>query len=110
MKGRKLVTSEESVRTSRQHKKPCKDCPWTRTSLKGWLGGSTVEEWLQAVHGETLIKCHVCSNQQCAGAAIYRRNVCKILADERLLVLEKDTETVFANPMQFKEHHDRKRV
>ena len=110
MKGRKLVTSGQSRRTARQHKKPCSDCPWDRKSLKGWLGDMDADEWLRTVHSEAMIKCHVCSNQQCAGAAIYRRNVGKLLRDEKLLVLEKDTTTVFANPMEFKAHHDKKRI
>jgi hypothetical protein len=36
--------------------------------------------------------------------AIYRRNICKVPRPPAL-VLEKDTETVFATPMEFTAHH-----
>jgi len=37
--------------------RPCNDCPWRRKSCAGWLGPFGIK--------------------QCAGAAVYRANVCK---------------------------------
>lgn len=64
----------------------------------------TADEWLQAAHNETLIKCHCFKNQQCAGAAIYRRNVAK-LPRPPALILPADRELVFASRQEFKTHH-----
>ena len=47
---------------------------------------------------------------QCAGAAIYRANVCKSPRDGSLLKLPADRETVFADKSEFWEHHDMKRA
>jgi hypothetical protein len=102
---KKLVSSDQAVRTGRQHIKPCKDCPWTRGSLPGWLGGTTVSDWLAVAHSDQTVKCHCTKNQQCAGIAIYRRNVCKMAYPPNLR-LEADREKVFASRAEFTQHHD----
>ncbi|WP_266032422.1 hypothetical protein [Brucella intermedia] len=106
MKRRQLISSDEAVEGKVQHKKPCSDCPWARTALNGWLGGATPEEWLRTAHSDTYVDCHTIKNQQCAGLAIYRRNVCKRV-EPPLLTLEADKETCFATPTEFKEHHEK---
>ncbi len=106
MPRRQLISSEEAVQGKTQHRKPCSDCPWARTALNGWLGGASIEEWLQRAHSDTLVHCHVIDNMQCAGMAIYRRNVCKHV-DPPLLRLERDKDTVFAWPAEFTEHHSK---
>lgn len=103
---RKLISSDESVTSDCQHKKACSDCPWSRQSLNGWLGGATAEEWIKAAHSDQVVNCHVISNQQCAGLAIYRRNVAKLPMPPNL-ILDKDKESVFSNPIEFKAHHER---
>lgn len=105
-----LITSEEARPAVSQHKSPCSDCPWARKSLAGWLGSATREEWLGDAHGETRIECHTLIGAQCAGAAIYRANVCKSPRDPDLLRLPADREKVFANKQEFWAHHDMKRV
>lgn len=107
MRKRQLVSSEEAVPCSAQIDKPCSDCPWARTALPGWLGSMTSEEWIQAAHDETRIDCHTLVGPQCAGAAIYRANVCKNVRDPSLLKLPKDRDSVFASPTEFKEHHSK---
>jgi hypothetical protein len=102
----KLITSNEAKPSKRQHTKPCSDCPFARSSLKRWLGGASADEWIAALHGENKIICHTVGNQQCAGAAIYRSNVCKLLRDKECLRLPADREKVFSSPNQFKEHHE----
>jgi hypothetical protein len=48
--------------------------------------------------------CHCTTNRQCAGIAIYRRNVAKLPRPPNL-VLQADREKVFASRQQFTEHH-----
>jgi hypothetical protein len=92
--------------TKKQHKKPCADCPWARASLSGWLNGESPDEWLARAHGEVKIPCHLVT-AQCAGAAIYRANVCKRPRSPDILQLPKDKVAVFDGPAEFKAHHDR---
>lgn len=101
---RKLISSDEARPRKTQHTKPCSDCPWRKDALPGWLGGTSIDDWLQIAHGNYHVPCHTTGNQQCAGLAIYRSNVCKRV-EPPLLKLEKDLETVFETPMQFEEHH-----
>ncbi len=105
-KRKKLISSDEATPATRQHKKPCSDCPWAREALKGWLGGPTADEWLAEAHGNVRIDCHVHTGVQCAGSAIYRRNVLKLVGGE-LLRLEADKVLVFATPAEFKTHHEK---
>jgi hypothetical protein len=51
------------------------------------------------------VDCHTVSNQQCAGAAIYRANVCKEPRRQELLRLPADKVKVFAWPTEFWAHH-----
>lgn len=105
---KQCVTSNEGKRTTTQHRKPCADCPWSRKALPGWLGSTTVEQWILDAHGETKIDCHTHLGMQCAGAAIYRGNVCKRPRALTLLRLPADRELVFASQQQFREHHGKK--
>jgi len=103
---RQLVSSDQAQPAVGQHKKPCADCPWARASLRGWLGSGSIQEWIADAHGEARIECHTLTGAQCAGAAIYRANVCKSPRNKRLLVLPPDRALVFATPAEFSEHHD----
>lgn len=105
MTGRKLVTSDQATPSCKPLSKGCSDCPWTRQSLPGWLGGNSAKEWLQRAHTDTLVPCHTTGNQQCAGLAIYRRNVSKSVRPP-LQVLPPDRERVFATPIEFVAHHE----
>jgi hypothetical protein len=100
-----LVTADQAKPRKRQHTSPCSDCPWARKSLKGWIGNFSISEWLAAAHGESLIDCHTVSNQQCAGSAIFRANVCKLPRDQKLLRLPQNKVSVFANDLEFRLHH-----
>lgn len=100
---RKLISSAESEPLARQHQKPCSDCPMARDSVPGWLGGSTPEEYQRLAHSDFIVPCHVHPNQQCAGMAIYRANVCKRV-DPPGLVLPKNKELVFGLG-EFLPHH-----
>lgn len=102
---RQFVSSEEAKPAERQHTKPCGDCPFARTAIPGWLGSGDVASWIRDVHGEVQINCHTRIGPQCAGAAIYRANVCKLPHSRALLVLPPDRVRVFASPPQFQAHH-----
>ncbi len=102
---RRMVCGDDAKRTAKQHVVPCADCPFARTAMPGWLGDMGIAEWIMAVHGESLIDCHVTTNQQCAGAAIFRANVFKSPRDNKLLVLEPNHKLVFSNDAEFGKHH-----
>lgn len=103
---RKLISSAEAVQAKRQHKTPCSDCPWSRQSLNGWLGGVSVESWLREAHGDAPVPCHVLKGAQCAGMAIYRANVCKLPRSPEALRLPANQTKVFSMPMEFAAHHN----
>lgn len=105
MAKRRLIASDEAVPAKSQITRPCSDCPLSRGSLNGWLGGGKPEDWGHALHSESLMNCHVLEGAQCAGAAIYRSNVCKRMVDKDLLVLPADREAVFSNRAEFLAHH-----
>lgn len=106
MKRGQVKSIEQGKPAVKQHRRPCGDCPWSRTSARGWLGGVAAKEWLGEAHGETRIDCHTKIGPQCAGAAIYRTNVRKSPRDRSLLVLPEDAENVFDSPRSFLEHHE----
>lgn len=102
---RKLVADDGRKPTKVQHRKPCADCPWARKSIPGWLGNNSAQRWCEMAHGEESIDCHCTTNQQCAGAAIFRANIFKSVRDPRALVLPPDKGTVFSWDNEFLDHH-----
>lgn len=103
--GHRLKVGSEAKPRKAQHTSPCSDCPFARKSLPRWLGRMTAEDWVLAAHGEVWIDCHTVSNWQCAGAAIYRANVCKVSRDAKQLRLPRNRTSVFASPLEFLAHH-----
>jgi len=106
MTGRRLISSAEAGEGKKQHTTPCSDCPMARTSLPGWLGGSTPDEYVALSHSDHIILCHAIKNTQCAGMAIYRKHVCKSIAPGGLK-LEAAHGLVFSWPAEFLKHHRR---
>ncbi|MEY8200093.1 MAG: hypothetical protein RPS47_12685 [Colwellia sp.] len=51
-------------------KKPCKDCPFKKNSLKGWLGKSRMSEIIEA----NSFVCHKNTDLQCAGHMLINGN------------------------------------
>lgn len=102
-------------------KQPCNDCPWRRNSIRGWLGPHTAEEWVQMAHGDGQIACHqtipegsddddpdLSTMTACAGATIFRANVCKSPRPTRGIPayqLPADRERVFSWNDEFIAHH-----
>lgn len=104
MRRKGLTNSDEAVQGKVQHTKPCHDCPMRRNSIPGWLGGATADEYRSLCHSDAQVDCHAIRGQQCAGVAIYRKNVVKRV-EPPLLTLPADREAVFATPMEFVEWH-----
>ena len=102
---RRCIASDEAPESNIQHTRPCTDCPFARTALAGWLGGLTRQEWVSLLHSDERIDCHAIIGPQCAGAAIYRANICKLPRDKTLLRLQADRLLVFGSPIEFAEHH-----
>jgi len=95
---------------SAQHTTPCKECPWRRKAMPGWLGEQYApEEFRSIAHSDATFPCHRTIGKraelQCAGMAIYRANVIKIPRDPAVLKLPQDKTSVFATPVEFVEHH-----
>lgn len=102
---KKFMSIDQARPAKKQHKTPCADCPFARTAMRGWLGSVSLDDWVVAIHAESIINCHTVSNQQCAGAAIFRANVCKMPRDPQILQLRKNTSLVFSSTMEFWIHH-----
>lgn len=77
-----------------------------RTALPGWLGGATPQEYAAMAHADHLVECHTLLGAQCAGMAIYRRNVVKFCAPPTLR-LPADRELCFASRSEFLAHHEK---
>lgn len=105
---------------------PCKECPFRRTSAKGWLGGHTPEEFAEVSAGDGHVACHMTTARSveqemiedddddevddrmataCSGRAIFLSNLCKMPRDPTVPKLPRDTNLVFANRQQFLDHH-----
>lgn len=109
-----MTTYDDAKTTKAQHKSPCHDCPWRRVALPGWLAGDSIPSWLLAAHGDGKMECHTTKrpdggSHECAGAAIYRANVCKSVAEGNL-ELPHDKERVFGTPAEFATHHSRGKI
>lgn len=118
MKRRLLVSYDQAVMVTKQHKKPCSDCPWRRDSVAGWLADMSPEEWVQHAQGDGIIECHTRKSDefvvQCAGAAAFRANICKstrpmtfVLRGLSVQALRAppDRARVFAHSQEFITHH-----
>lgn len=102
---RQLVSSNEAEVATHQHSRPCGDCPWRRDALPGWLGGASPAHWISLVLSDEQVPCHTLTGAQCAGAAIFRGNICKLPRDRGNLRLKADREAVFSHPQAFLDHH-----
>jgi len=51
-------------------KKPCKDCPFRKDTLKGWLG----KERMQEILDQQSFVCHKKTHLQCAGHMLINGN------------------------------------
>lgn len=102
---KKLISVDEAVPHKGPLKAPCSDCPFRRDALRGWLGGSTPEEFIAMAHSDTAYPCHAFLGPQCAGLAIYRANVAKLPRSPHVQRLNADRVAVFASIKEFLAHH-----
>lgn len=64
-------------------KEPCKECPFRKNSLNGWLGNLTAKETHDAVLNEADFACHMTRKRaipqmsRCKGSQIFLLNHCK---------------------------------
>lgn len=106
-------------------KKPCKDCPFKKTSLAGWLGNQKPENiisYLEQDHefpchntipkGSNLVSAEEAKNsetmQHCAGALIMHKKSCKRSRDSKVAQWQSDIKSdddVFSHKSQFLDHH-----
>lgn len=108
-----------------QHRKPCRECPFRRVSLKGWLGAASPEEFISIAESDAHMPCHcrvdyedpnwqalVLAAPMCAGRAQYFRNQCKMpRANPALAELVRSMEPdhkVFRFRSEFLAHHGSK--
>jgi len=108
----------------RQHRLPCRTCPFRRAALRGFLGGTHVDEFQDMAQSEARMPCHErfqdpidyaaaqqpgtleYQSPQCAGRAVHFANQQRKARDPRLLVLPADHATVFISAQEFRNHHD----
>lgn len=99
------MSSEESGVSNLPHiKKPCRDCPYRKDALKGWLGADRVRELLAA---ESFV-CHKKLDRQCAGHMLIKgeANAFVRMANRLQIPLElSGRELVFESQDQCIEHH-----
>lgn len=110
--------SEQLSEDTKKLKKPCKDCPYSRTVIPGALGGSDPEVYIGQGQGSFWLPCHkTCdfsdpnwktdyqSTQQCAGAAMYRANIGRDKTLSPQLLRLPPSELAFGSPEELYAHH-----
>jgi hypothetical protein len=96
--------------------KPCRECPLARAAVVGALGGYTVAQYLEVLHGIADLACHLSrgfpnnpeEQRSCTGVAMFRANLGiepwgKAMVAVSLVGV--DRETVFASDAEFSKHH-----
>lgn len=96
---------------------PCIECPFTRGSIRGWLGGFGVEETKLAALSEDSFECHLTresdNKKECAGRLLFAKNSFKVFRDKELENLKievvnnnKDILSNILNSRDFEDHHE----
>jgi len=102
-------------------KKPCRSCPFRRTSLPGWLGAAMPEEFALSIARDEALPCHESIDyedpewltkwesrergEHCIGSLILARNVLKLPRFKDAPKVEPDRALVFGSFKEFIEHH-----
>lgn len=98
---------------------PCRECPFRRKSLPGYLGSDTPEHFLVVSMAAAVpMPCHLQVDydkpgweaeasrvNQCSGHAIFLSNICKEPRTRAVQTLPPDRELVLATPQEFIGHH-----
>lgn len=100
-------------------KKPCKQCPFRKQSLPGWLGDASPEQFIATVMNDEEMPCHSTVDytdkhwrrslrtkkvSYCKGSLIFFSNICKLSRD-RARPTAEPSEDVFRSPQEFLKHH-----
>jgi hypothetical protein len=103
--GPSFIFGGESLK-AKQHVVPCKECPFRRISMPGWLGENDPVNFVLFALAELRMPCHKKWSAQCAGRSTMWTNSCKVPRDPSLLQIETpDRINVFSNIMEFMKHH-----
>ena len=105
-------------------KKPCRECPFSKSTMPGWLGSYDDTSQLHAlVSNEDRMPCHLPIDYEtsadelamqerrgetCVGYLAYSRNTAKRFTDRRLKIEAEAVgkrDDVFASPMEMHDFH-----
>ena len=108
-------------------KKPCEECPFRRTSMKGYVGDyQSVDDFYTAhVQADTPNPCHMTMDYSehpdwrekfnagehgklCKGQAVFYANMCKIDRYGIIPRVRKSIKAIFQWPHEFFEYHSRR--
>jgi hypothetical protein len=105
---------------------PCRECPFRKKSLAGWLGKWTLAEISRQVHGEVGLTCHMQNKDKkieklnidkyyekahaCVGGLISANKSCKIYSNPELNDFQRQLkgsphEPEIMNKWEFEKHH-----
>lgn len=117
-------TKEPKVRT-----KICRECPFQRKSLPGWLGSNDPETFAAIAMSDSSIACHTSMDQtlprskwlekeaeapRCRGALTMMKNKCQVPRDPKMAELVRlvpaDRVSVFSNQIEFINYHNESSV
>lgn len=88
-------------------KAPCRDCPFRKDTLRGWLGGERMTEILAA---DSFV-CHKNTDLQCAGHMLIKGSenaFVRLAAALRLPLNLSGMEKVFASHGDCIDHHEKR--
>ena len=95
-------------------KHPCGMCPFKKNSIKGYLGGFSLEDTLAVARSEQSFNCHKTrdtgAEKECSGRLLYATKICKSFRNpdlEELRLEAKENNSI--NDIlgfDFKSHHD----
>lgn len=101
-------------------KKVCNECPFSKSSLRGWLAGYTADELHRIVMSEMHFPCHLTHKDRipwdmthkyprCKGSLIYMKKNCKLPRDKELKriidnIPPEERDTILTAP-EFFSHH-----
>lgn len=103
-------------------KKPCPDCPWRKTSLKGWLGDQEPELFTDIIKSGSKLPCHKTQSKSmnlneldkddsvlhCTGALITMKNNCIRSRNPDIAKLQdklKQDDEFFSKLSDFEKYH-----
>lgn len=85
-------------------KKPCKDCPFRKDTLKGWLGEKRIKEILL----QDSFVCHKENKLQCAGHMILNKDINSFVQVAKYLKYDlvlSGHELIFNTQKELIKHH-----